>query len=120
MKCRLACRRAGSSSLGLLALLAMRLALAVDSPVDRGIGGRVANFTLDDTAGKPVSLSGFRGKNAVVLVFLGTDCPIGTLYAPRLAELSRRYEGKGVAFLGVNANAHETAEQVAEHARGHG
>src|SRR5437879_32865 len=72
---------------------------AAETPIDRGIGGRVANFTLDDTAGKPVSLYGFRGKQAVVLVFLGTDCPVGNLYAPRLAELSRQYKDKGVAFL---------------------
>src|SRR5205823_6187646 len=89
-------------------------------PVDRGIGTRVANFTLDDTSGQPVSLYGFRGKKAVVLVFLGTDCPVGNLYAPRLAELSRQYGDKGVVFLAVNSNAHESAEQAAEFAREHG
>ena len=66
---------------------------------------------------RPVSLYGFAGKKAVVLVFLGTDCPLANLYGPRLAELHREYRGKGVVFLGINSNAHETEAQVAEQAR---
>jgi peroxiredoxin len=95
-------------------------AAAADLPADRGIGQRVANFTLNDVTGQPVSLYGFRGKRAVVLAFLGTDCPVGNLYSPRLAELSQAYSDKGVVFLGINSNAHETVEEVARHAREHG
>ncbi|SIN74901.1 AhpC/TSA family protein [Singulisphaera sp. GP187] len=101
------------------------LVLAVESqgaglPLDRGIGQRVANFTLKDVSGQPVSLYGFAGKKAVVLAFLGTDCPLGNLYAPRLAELSKAYQDKGVVFLGINSNAQETVDQVAEHAKTYG
>jgi peroxiredoxin len=118
-------RWVGGGLLLLGLLLAWRLAAVAgaggdDLPVDRGVGGRVANFTLDDPSGKPVSLYGFRGKKALVLVFLGTDCPVGNLYAPRLAELAHQFQDRGVVFLGVNANAGETAAQVAEHARAHG
>ncbi len=67
--------------------------------------------------GSSVSLCGFAGKKAVVLAFLGTDCPVGNLYAPRLAELSKAYQDKGVVFLGINSNAQETVEQVAAHAK---
>jgi hypothetical protein len=56
----------------------------------------------------------------VVVVFAGIDCPVGNLYMPRLVELARRYEGRGVGFVALYPNAHETAEQVAEHARRHG
>jgi peroxiredoxin len=85
--------------------------------LDRGVGQRVANFTLNDAHGKAVSLYGFHGKKAVVLVFLGTDCPVANLYAPRLVELERAYRDRGVVFLGINSNAHESADDVAEHAR---
>ncbi len=105
---------------GLLVLSALLLVAATEAPIDRGIGTRVADFTLEDTAGKPFSLNDFRDKRAVVIVFLGTTCPVGNIYAPRLVELSHRYKDQGVVFLGVNANAHETAEQTAEHARQHG
>ena len=104
--------------LGLFSVV--RLAAAAEAPIDRGVGGRVANFSLEDTAGKAVALYGFRGSRAVVLVFLGTDCPVGNLYVPRLVELNHAYKDKGVVFLGVNSNAGETAEKVAEHARAHG
>ena len=39
---------------------------------------------------------------------------------PRLAELDKAYTDRGVVFLAINSNAHETAEQVAAHAREHG
>ena len=60
-------------------------------PVDRGVMQRVADFTLKDVAtDRPVSLYSFVGKKAIVLVFLGTDCPVGNLYVPRLIELNQR------------------------------
>src|SRR5262249_17408773 len=87
--------------------------------IDGGIGRPVADFTLADTAGRPVALHDFRRSAAVVLVFMGTDCPVGNLYMPRLVELSRAYRKKNIAFIIVNANAHESPEEVAEHARSH-
>ena len=93
----------------------------VELPIDRGMMQRVANFTLDDVAaGRGVSLYNFIGKRAIVLVFLGTDCPVGNLYVPRLIELNRDYKGKGIVFLGINSNAHETREQVARYVKGTG
>lgn len=108
-----------------LGLVGLLLVLAAESrgaelPLDRGIGQRVANFTLKDVSGQSVSLYGFAGKKAVVLAYLGTDCPVGNLYAPRLAELSKAYQDKGVVFLGINANAQETVDQVAKHAKTYG
>jgi len=88
---------------------------------NRLVGQRLANFRLKDVAtGREVSLYGNRGKLAVVLVFLGTDCPVGNLYVPRLVELNKAYEGRRVVFLGINSNAHDTVEEVAAHAREHG
>lgn len=110
--------RARWAIVAILAGIALGAAPA-ELPDDRGVGHRVANFTLNDVAGQPVSLYGFYGKRAVVLAFLGTDCPVANLYAPRLTELSREYKDKGVVFLGINANAHETADEAAAHAKAH-
>ena len=75
-------------------------------------------FSLPDArTGKPVALADFKDKKAVVVVFLGTQCPINNAYLPRLAELAKEYEGKGVQFLGVNSNRNDTPAAVAEHAR---
>ncbi len=90
-------------------------------PVDRLVGQRVSNFRLKDVAnGHEVALYGYRGHLAVVLVFFGTDCPVGDLYAPRLAALNKEFKDRKVAFLGINANAHETVSQVAGYAKERG
>ncbi len=110
----------------ILALLGLTLTIpapaeAEDVPIGRGIGQRVPNFTLKDvTTGTSVSLYGYRGKKAVVIVFTGVDCPIGNLYLPRLVALSEAYKDKGVAFLAINANASESEAGIAEHARQYG
>ncbi len=94
-----------------------------DSSVTRRVGRGVADFTLKDatsTSEHFVRLYSFRGKKAVVLVFLGIDCPVGNLYVPRLSELNTEYKDKGVIFLGINANAHDTESEIAAHAREHG
>ena len=87
-------------------------------PLNRRVGQRFRNFNVKDvTTGRNVSLYGQRGKKAVVLVFLGTDCPVANLYVPRLIELNKEYKDRGVAFLGMNSNAHDTVDQIAAHAK---
>ena len=66
-----------------------------DLPLDRGVNQRVADFTLEDVASnRPISLYSFIGKKAIVLVFLGTDCPVGNLYVPRLNELNNEFRSR--------------------------
>ena len=109
--------------LGLLAIVpttgAEAHAALLDEPasIDRMIGDRVANFALTDVrTGRRVGLYSFYGKKAVVLVFTGIDCPIGNVYMPRLVALSEKYGDQGVTFLAINANASESAEEIAKHA----
>jgi peroxiredoxin len=66
---------------------------------------------------KSVALKDFKENKALVVVFLGTECPINNLYLPVLADLHKNYKEKGIAFLGINSNAHENVKAVAEHAR---
>lgn len=40
----------------------------------------------------------------LVVVFLGTDCPISNEFMPTLERLNREYRGKGVAFIGAFEN----------------
>jgi peroxiredoxin len=84
-------------------------------PIDRGIMQRLSNFTLEDVRAKrQIMLYGYQGRSAIVLVFLGNDCPVGNLYVPRLIELEREFRKQGVVFIGINSNAHETADDVAK------
>ncbi|MEQ8790346.1 MAG: redoxin domain-containing protein [Pirellulaceae bacterium] len=89
-----------------------------EQPPER-IGRRIEKFTLRDYRGKEVSLTDYADTPIMVLAFLGTECPLAKLYAPRLVALHKAYSGRGVAFLGVNANVQDSITEVASHARRH-
>jgi peroxiredoxin len=89
--------------------------------ISRGIGEAIADFRLKNVLTDMVlSLRDAQGVKATVLVFGGIECPVGNLYMPRIVELASAYDNKGVAFLLINSNAHESAQAVAEHARANG
>ncbi len=50
------------------------------------LGKQIADFTLRDYRGKPRSLKEFEGK-PVAVIFIGADCPLAKLYAPRLEQI---------------------------------
>jgi peroxiredoxin len=79
----------------------------------------VADFGLPDVqTGKTRALSTLRaGKKATVIVFVSTASPVSNAYENRLARLAAVYQPRGVAFLGINANATETAAQAGAHVR---
>ena len=92
--------------------LAAVLALFLSMPAWTG-DDDVADFTLSDADGRKWTLSGHKG--VVVLVWMGVECPMVTRYAPRLADLSKKFPD--AAFAGVNSNALETPEAIARHAK---
>jgi peroxiredoxin len=81
---------------------------------------KITGFTLKDTGGQERSLAEYKDKKAVVVLFLGTECPINNAYLPRLIELNKAYAEKGVQFLAINSNCQDTAERVAKHAKEYG
>ena len=96
-----------------LLLLAGSLASAKEPAPLRSI----ENFTLLDYRGQAVSLADFSDAKLVVVAFLGTECPLARLYAPRLAELAQRYESRGVKFLGVDSNRQDSLTEILHAAR---
>lgn len=81
------------------------------------IGTKVASFTLRDYRGAESSLDQFASKKAVVLAFVGCECPVARLYGPRLAGLAKDYEAKGVQFLGIDSNQQDGVTQIARFAK---
>lgn len=83
------------------------------------IGTRIADFSLNDpVSGKAWSLAEqARDAKAVVVVFMGTECPVSNAYAPKLADLMKKYADQGVVFIGINSNEQDEAEAVARHAK---
>ncbi len=100
-----------------LGLLASVPASAAPKPSTDKLGKKIDNVTFPAASGKPLALYDFKGKKAVVVVFLSFDCPVSTSYSQALATLSQTYQDKGVAFLGVTTNEDEDAAQVAKQAR---
>ncbi|HUG89537.1 MAG TPA: redoxin domain-containing protein, partial [Planctomycetaceae bacterium] len=84
------------------------------------IGRAVEEFALRDYRGKEHALSDYGEATVVVLAFLGTECPLVKLYGRRLEDLSQKYRGRGVVFLGVNSNVHDSITEIAAYARLHG
>lgn len=77
-------------------------------------------FRLTDPRdGSIVSFADFKAKKAIVLVFMGTECPLGNAFLPVLAGLYREFSDKGVAFVAVNSNMQDVPARVATHAREH-
>src|SRR5262245_48864498 len=59
-----------------------------DKPAVVAVGVKVPNTgSLRDLRGSGRPLHGFKGHRAVVLAFLGTECPVANLYIPGLIEL---------------------------------
>ncbi|RPI89025.1 MAG: thioredoxin family protein, partial [Planctomycetaceae bacterium] len=81
--------------------------------------GQVPEFSLKDYRGAQHSLADFHEKKLVVCAFLGTECPLAKLYAPRLVELARAYAGRDVAFVAVNSNQQDSLTKIAAYARQH-
>ncbi len=77
---------------GLFVVLFAGLAVA-GSP--EPAGKQIADFTLRDYRGKERSLSEHKGR-PVVVVFIGSDCPLAKLYAPRLEELYQEIKAQQV------------------------
>jgi peroxiredoxin len=83
------------------------------------VGRKIENFTLEDYRGVPRSLAELKDAKVVVVAFLGTECPLANVYAPRLIELAKKFEPQGVAVLGINANQQDSITEVGAHAQKH-
>jgi peroxiredoxin len=81
------------------------------------IGKKVENFSLRDYRGVERSLQEFANHELVVLAFTGTECPVAKLYGPRLAELAKEFESKGVAFIAINSNQQDSISAIGQFAK---
>jgi peroxiredoxin len=84
------------------------------------LGRRIEAFALQDFRGKSHSLSDYNDQQAIVLCFLGTECPLARLYGPRVQKLSEQFSPRGVAFLGISSNSQDSITELAAYARIHG
>ncbi len=103
-------------------LFAFELALAKEGTGQTNSSSAVrhiSNFVLQDSSGKTHSLNQYRDKKIVVVVFLGTECPLAKLYTVRLEKMAQSYKEQGVQFLGIMSNQHDSIENISEYVKKH-
>lgn len=82
------------------------------------IGETAPTWTkMKGTDDKLHDLSDFKKSKLVVLVFMGTECPIAQHYEPKLTSLARELKSSGVAFVAVYSNKGESLAALKQHAR---
>jgi peroxiredoxin len=88
-------------------------------PQTSPVGRTIADFELHDHLGTAHKLSEWGDRKAVVIAFLGVECPLAKLYGPRLEELAKKYRQQGVAFVAINANQQDSLPEIAHYVREH-
>jgi peroxiredoxin len=103
------------------------IALAVALPAFAVAPGTAApDFTVNDTSGKSIKLSDYRGK-FVVLEWTNPECPfVGKHYTSKnMQDLQKEWGGKGVVWLTINStnaahSEYKTPNEMASWMRGQG
>ncbi|MGC9940987.1 MAG: thioredoxin family protein [Verrucomicrobiota bacterium] len=68
------------------------------------LGTAAPDFKLPDTDGKLVSLADFKGRTALLVVFMCNHCPYVVHIRTGLSQLARDYTTRGVGMVGINSN----------------
>ena len=68
------------------------------------LGTKAPDFLLPDTTGRQVSLADFKDAPALLVIFMCNHCPYVKHIRSHLAELTREYQAKGAAIVGINSN----------------
>ncbi len=103
------------AALALASLFVASVASAVETR--NLIGHQVDRFELHDFRGKVHNLGDYDDKQLVVAVFMGVECPLAKLYAPRLEELSQEFGPQGVQFLMIDSNQQDSITDLGAFAR---
>lgn len=78
--------------------------------------GTLKHFDLPDAHGRTHTAAAWKERKAVVLLFLGRECPVSNGYAPEYRRLEETYARQRVGFYGIHPDPEITAEQAAQHA----
>ena len=68
------------------------------------LGTSAPYFRLPDTEGRLISLEDFKGAKALLVIFMCNHCPYVKHIRPGLVEFAQKYQSKGLAVVGINAN----------------
>ena len=98
-------------------LLVLCVLVSASSGADLDATLADAPLQLVTTDGETLTLSLPADTRLTVLCFLGTECPLARLYAPRLQALADAYESQGVRFIAINSNQQDSLAEIRESAQ---
>lgn len=87
--------------------------VGVAEPTSPDSAARLLALSLPDLEDKPRSLAEWRGK-ILVVNFWATWCPPCREEIPGFIRLSRKYEGKGVQFVGISIDSADKVRKFAD------
>jgi peroxiredoxin len=68
------------------------------------IGSPAPDFNLIGIHGKKYSLSSFKDKKALIVIFSCNHCPYVQAYEDRIKQIQKDYQIKGVEVIAINSN----------------
>lgn len=68
------------------------------------LGTQAPDFKLISCEGKEVCLDDFKGKKALLVVFICNHCPYVIHINPELVRFAKDYQAKGVAVVAISSN----------------
>src|SRR4051794_21510239 len=88
-------------ALSLAGLAGLRAVPGSAAPGTRAAAAPALAIPLQDAGGTRRSLAEFSSAKALVVVFLGAECPLSNSYAEPLSQLAAQYRDRGVQFVAV-------------------
>jgi peroxiredoxin len=79
--------------------------------------GQVAPFKLFDVDGREATREDWTDKKAVVLFFVGAECPVSNGYSPLMQRIAEKFAPLGVLTWAVHCDPTIDAKSAAEHAK---
>lgn len=76
-------------------------------------------FSLPATDGSVLLVGSDPSVSCQVVCFLGAECPLANLYAPRLNGLATEFNDRGVRFVGINSNLQDSMQDLAAYVKKH-
>lgn len=80
------------------------------------LGTKAPDFELLDTvSGQNVRLEKAKGKKGTVIMFICNHCPFVIHVNPKIVELAKEYQAKGIGFVAISSNDVVNYPQDAPH-----
>jgi thiol-disulfide isomerase/thioredoxin len=97
-------------------LLGLATDLAAKSPLDVANASQRPRLRTIYSSDVDLQQLVRKNKSGIVLVFLGTECPVARLYIPTLAAMHQEFRGQGFQFLGIYSDVGVNVQEMAIHA----